>query len=174
MEFDTAARSYLTGPSAETLRDLQAVITAHPTFAPYAEFREQAVEHLEAGRARVVLDELEASMPGLFLSPSAHSLLARAHRALNDDEGAERELSLAQVALRTILDSGTGSQAAPWKVLRLSDEYDVLELTERRSVTQSAVQVGDSFLDVHTCDDGSTASFLVVGAVRYALREPQS
>ena len=114
---------------------------------------------LARGAHAEVVDLVHGLMPGAFLSPSAHTILAAAHEALGEHDLARREQRLARQALAAILDSGDGSVDRPWQVLRVSDEYDVLRSQGRRSVEQRLVTRDGVDLDHHRCEDGSEAWF---------------
>ena len=65
----------------------------------------------------------------------------------------------ARLALDTLTCSGDGTQDAPYQVLRVSDEYDVLRYVQRTSVAQRVVVVDGQGYDVHQCSDGSEVWF---------------
>ncbi len=161
MDFKELVDAYFGDPSPDKLADLKRAITSDITFDPYTRIDQRLAPLVNAGQPRAVVDAIHAEMPGLFLSPGIHGMLSTAHQRLGESGLAELELTAAQIALRTILDSGDGTPARPWRVLRIRDEYDVLDLTERRSITQEARPMGGQTLDMHTCDDGTTAAFLL-------------
>lgn len=162
MTFHQAAAAYLSAPGLATLADLHRWIQVDLTYDPAVEFRSRAVPLLEVGNHRAVVALLQT--PGLFLSPSAHSMLSRAYLALGDVNRAQHHRNLAAVSLVAIRDSGDGTLASPWRVLRLADQHDALQLWGRRSVAQSGIPAGAATVDAHTCDDGSTAYFIVEAA----------
>ncbi len=102
---------------------------------------------------------ITSMMPGSFLSPVAHGLLAEAHTALGDGPAADHERALTKLAFKSILDSGDGSEGRPWKVLRISDEYDVLRLLGRSSTQQELVERGGRRFDRHVHADASESCF---------------
>ena len=104
-------------------------------------------------------------MPGLFLSPQAHGLLARAHQALGQESDAERERKLSLLALHEIEDSGTGTVDSPLEVLRVQDEYDHLQATRRRSTAQRLHRTDQGEVDVHTLEDGTELWFRLLWRV---------
>lgn len=161
MDFKALVDAYFRSPSQETLIDLKRAITSDVTFDPYTSIDQRLAPLVNGRRHREVIATISAEMPGLFLSPGVHGTLSTAHRALGEAGLAELELIAAQIALRTITDSGEGSPDDPWRVLRVRDEYDVLDLTDRSSVHQEARAMGNRTLDVHRCNDGSTVAFLL-------------
>lgn len=164
MTFSQAAAAYVAAPSPGTLAALHHWIQIDVTYDPAIEFRSRVVPMLEAGDHRGAVATLQ--QPGLFLSPSAHSLLARAHLAAGDMNRAEQHRNLASISLVAIRDSGDGSAVSPWQVLRLADQHDALALWGLRSVSQTATGSGGRTVDAHTCEDATVAHFVVVDRTR--------
>ncbi len=152
MEFPDIMEAFLLDPSPETRHPLRAAILSDRTFDPRVALRELLGE---APTPQAVLDSIGARMPGLFLSPQAHGLLARAHEALGEEPDAERERKLSLLALREIGDSGAGTADSPLEVLRLEDEYDHLRAGRRRSTAQRLHRTDEGAFDVHTLEDGT-------------------
>ena len=153
------AADYARSRDPESLGRLQDAVRQAPGYTPDLEIERVAVPLLERGAYAEVLTLVEGSMPGAFFSPTAHGLLAAAHDGLGDVDRARRETGIARLALGSILDSGDGSAERPWRVLRVSDEYDVLRSQGRVSTLQRFVTRGDRDLDHHRCTDGSEAWF---------------
>ena len=82
-----------------------------------------------------------------------------AHRQLGNTKEAEREELLGRVALQGIFGTGNGSPEAPWHVLRISDQYDVLKVLGKRPARQEMVRREDHLCDRHICEDGSEVWF---------------
>lgn len=162
MEFPDIMESFLLDPTPETRRPLRAAILGDRTFDPRIALREQLGE---APSPQAVLGAIGARMPGLFLSPQAHGLLARAHQALGQESDAERERKLSLLALHEIEDSGTGTVDSPLEVLRVQDEYDHLQATRRRSTAQRLHRTDQGEVDVHTLEDGTELWFRLLWRV---------
>ena len=119
----------------------------------------RATALLERGSYAELVALVRGEMPGVFLSPSAHAFLSAGYAGVGDEAGARREQMVAEEALAGILGSGDGTVERPWRVRRVSDEYDVLRSQGRRSHDQRFVTLGDRALDHHQCDDGTEAWF---------------
>jgi hypothetical protein len=104
---------------------------------------------------------LEPLMPGALLSPAAHAALASALDRVGRREDAATHRSLARSALRGMLGSGRGTRDRPWRVLRVSDEYDVLRYLGRRPRGQDLVEEDGVELD-RIATDGDDAWFRLV------------
>ena len=141
------------------LERLRAAVASTPGFDPHADLETDGRRLLAAGDHAGLLTYLRGQMPAAFLSPSAHALLASAHAGLGDEVHATRERRTARLALDAILGSGDGTLEHPWRVLRVSDEYDVLAAQDRRSERQELVVRDGHTLDHHRCTDGSEAWF---------------
>jgi len=117
---------WVADPSPAHLEAVRDAVQADPYYSSGTELASLVVPHIERGDHARARDVLLGAMPGAFLSPMAHSLLARVHLALGDEELALAQRRLARAALVAIVSSGDGSREHPWVVLRISDEYDVL------------------------------------------------
>ncbi len=159
MEFPDIMEAFLLDPTPETRRPLRAAILSDRTFDPRIALRELLGE---APTPQTVLETIGSHMPGLFLSPQSHGLLARAHQALGQESDAERERKLSLLALREIEDSGAGTAASPLEVLRVEDEYDHLRATRRRSTAQRLHRTDEGEVDVHTLEDGTELWFCLL------------
>lgn len=157
------AERHAAAPSAESLRALHDAVRRAPGFDVGLELRRPAADLLRrddhAGVARLVA----GAMPGAFLSPAAHRLWSRSLAALDDPAGAAREDRLARLALAAILGSGDGTEERPWRVLRVSDEYDVLEARGLRSREQRVVERDARVLDAHRCAGEEQVWFELAG-----------
>lgn len=134
----------------DQLRDAIVAAPADDRVLPEAS---SLLRRAEFARAR---DRVLDGMPGWFLSPAAHNLLALAHRGTGNEDAAAGERALSGLGLRIILDSGTGSRLQPWTVLRVSDEYDLAMLNQKRVAGQSTP---DGTHDSLVCSDGTTYWF---------------
>lgn len=159
MTFADAVAGYEADPSPATLRELRAQILAAPNYDPNLNPDRSTRVARAADDPRAVVDILEDSMPGAFGSPKTHGLLTEAYAQLGDLLASQRQNRLTKLAFRAILDTGDGSEEHPWTVIRIGDEYDVLQLMQRRSVTQDVEVRGGRRYDVHHHPDGSTTWF---------------
>lgn len=159
MTFPELVNSFIAQPGPDTLRRLRAVIMSSPTYDPLT--RIGASTHLAEGagdHARVI-EEIRGTMPGSFLSPGAHGRLATAHAALGDSPAALREAHLLRLSEESIVGRSTGDPRDPLSVLRVEDEYDILELRGRRSTEQREEAIENGVADVHLLDDGTELWF---------------
>lgn len=159
MAFKDVAADFIGSPNPATAAAVRLAVQACPSYTPTPTFFPEAMRLAEAGRHRDVIELVASWMPGAFLSPSAHSLLATSLAAVGDVEAAELERDLARLAALAILRSGDGTRGNPWVVLRVDDEYDLLRWTDRRPEEQRVIADGRGKLDVIQCADGSEAWF---------------
>lgn len=158
MDFADAVNAWLAQPDDTRLSELYLAIQAQPNYTTAPNFI-RAAEALRLGDYTTALNQLSRWMPGAFLSPLAHGMLARALAGLGRREAAVLETRLARAALVTIFNSGDGSRSRPWLVLRVSDEYDVLEALEDTVERQTPVEDGHRFLDRIDTRQGTTHWF---------------
>lgn len=168
--YGALVRAHLADPTGGTLEPLRDAVRSAPGFDPELRVREQVDPLLREGRWADAAAALEASMPGALLSPAAHAMLATALRRTGRPDAAARHARLARAALDGILTTGDGTAERPWSVLRLSDEYDVVDSLGTRPASQGLLGDGPRRIDRIECQDGRTLHFdvttLAGGTVR--------
>lgn len=162
MDFAEVMERFVLNPSEETLAPLQAEIMGAENFNPLVLLEPQVSPLIASGNYQAAVDAVWRMMPGVFLSPTAHGMLAYSYHQMGDEKAAQRERSLARLALDTVTGSGAGTQEAPYRVLRVGDEYDVLRAAQRTSVAQRALNHDGQGYDVHECADGGEVWFALL------------
>ena len=159
MGFVDVMKSFVLSPGEETLAPLQAEIMAAANYDPLVRLESVVSPLVDSGDHQGVVDAVWRMLPGVFLSPTAHAMLAHSYDKLGDEKAARRETKFARLALDALMSSGDGTQDAPYQVLRVSDEHDVLCYVQRTFVAQRVVVVDGHGYDVHLCSDGSEGWF---------------
>lgn len=149
--FGDLVQGYALEQDPEHLERLQDAILRSPNHDPMVAI-DAIVKGLDEPEA--VIDTLWRGMPGLFLSPKAHARLCLAYEAQGDHDAAQRERRLARLGLESIRSSGSGEEAAPYRVLRIEDEYDMLDSLGHRSRQQVERTDDRAVFDVHTVEEG--------------------
>jgi hypothetical protein len=162
---DTVLR-YLQDQTEENFLALRSEIAAVPDFSPYANYESIALPLIQQERFQDAIDALKAAMPGGFLNPGLHDLLARIHAAMGNEEEARNETYLALAAMNGILFSGDGSEAKPYLVLQVADEYDVLRALGKESRQQTVGLAQGNVRDRHVCADESVLWFDLTPSVQ--------
>lgn len=158
-------QTFLEHSTAENYRCARsAILSSFDGDAGTDELAELVRIHRE-GRYENARQKSDAMMPAWALSPRVHYLAAEAARQLKNDEDHELEAFLWQTCLQGILSTGDGSQAHPYLVTHLSDEYDVLDVLQREADSQALVETGKGRYDVITCCGGSEIWFDVTDLV---------
>lgn len=164
MELSDLMEAYLLDPSPAHLDALRAAVMASPTFDPMVSLRALTTAAQDPGdspeeTARRIEGALRAMMPGLLLSPRAHTLLGRSYRMLGREADAVREEKIAALAFTGIRGDGDGGAAAPFEVLRVEDEYDVFSYSRLQPIGQELRETEDGAFDVHLLEDGTEVWF---------------
>ncbi|GGR54703.1 hypothetical protein J2S40_002627 [Nocardioides luteus] len=150
--------AYLDDPGPETLGPLRRAVRNSENFSVDLDL--EAVDtFLTDGSYAEAAAALRALMPGAIFSPSAHLRLATALERTGEERSAARERQVASAALRSIRDSGDGTEEHPWTVLRVNDEYDLLRALKKTSDRQELIETGGKRIDRHVCTDGTLAHF---------------
>lgn len=155
MTFSETAPSYLDDPTGERLDALRSDITAASNYDCLIDLNTVTRTALAEHDPQRAIQDLMGLMPAVFLSPTAHALLAQAYTQLSDERGASRERALAKASLDSILGTGDGSAARPWSVLLVQDEYDVLAERGLVSRRQELLRQDGRSFDRHELTDGS-------------------
>lgn len=155
---------YLESQDLEHLEPLRRAVTGSATFDPDLNLLPEVGPLMEEGRHEEVVRTVTAKMPGAALNPTAHMALAAAHEALGRAAEAERESTMARVAVSSVLLTGEGTQESPWSVLRVADEYDILRAKGISPRGQSSRWVEGRLVDRHETEDGAEVWFVVDGS----------
>lgn len=156
MQIDEVVTRYLEEPSEAGWTRLQREIMAAENYDPLVRLRAGLPRTLSPEAVREAVEQL---MPGALLSPLAHGRSAIAHQQLGDPEAAERQRRLSILAIHGIRGRRRGTRGEPFRVLRVDDEYDVLEIAGQRPASQAEVSVGGATYDVITTDNGAEIWF---------------
>lgn len=154
MDFRKVFDNWIREPGTARREALFNLIQAQENYTEGCDAARLAIPLLRDHRYAAALNELTAWMPGMFLNPGLHRLLALAHEGLDNPEQAETERWLAELALNTITSSGDGSRSRPWWVLRIADQYDVVRSLRTRVSIQRVEWQGQQLLDGLVTDDG--------------------
>lgn len=159
--FGELVRAYSGDPTTVTLDRLRAAVVAAPTFDPDLDLRRTLEPLLIAGDHEGVATTISDLMPGAALNATAHRMLSFALAALGDEAGARREARMSRLSISSVLATGDGSEERPWSVLRVADEYDVLQVKGLVSTRQSVSLVDGQLLDRHELPSGAAVHFVI-------------
>ena len=93
------------------------------------------------------------------LSPRYHFVCGHLWEQLDCPDEVELARFQFETCLEGLLSSGTGSFDAPYQILRVCDEYDVLEAQKQRPICHRSVDRFGACLDVITCEGGAETWF---------------
>ena len=164
--FSEAFEEYLGEPSEAGREEVQQWILRHPRYDPHLTLSDVAAHSAEE-RVRA----LEGELPAALLSPRLHLELARALERIGDVAGTERHRRLARLALAGLRASGTGSEEDPIALLRVQDEYDLLESAGLTVRAQQLSRTPDAVFDVVTVEDGTRMWFELLWERRPPVHE---
>lgn len=146
-------------PNGKNYLAARTTLRTSTSYRPYSNHLEKTHELLETDLLTEAVDLLMAALPNLLLSPRVHRLLAIIAIKLEDREQAEMEVWMSHACCQGILGTGDGTPAEPYLVLRIEDEYDVLEYLEKQMTMQRLMENDGRHFDIITCDDESEIWF---------------
>ena len=91
MGFVDVMKSFVLSPGEETLAPLQAEIMAAANYDPLVRLESVVSPLVDSGDHQGVVDAVWRMLPGVFLSPTAHAMLAHSYDRLGDEKAARRE-----------------------------------------------------------------------------------
>jgi hypothetical protein len=150
---------FLQEPRPGNFLELRAALINSPLYSPYENYKETAYPLLDQEQYTEALDYLKSVLPKWFLNPGIHRTLAYTYHKLAHANEESLERDLANLLLNGILSSGSGSEARPYLVLYVDDEYEVLEGLGRKSRLQQLIEKGNCYFDAQICEDGNTIWF---------------
>ncbi|MFN3150415.1 DUF4919 domain-containing protein [Bremerella sp.] len=162
--------TFLQSPSAENYRQLFTAIEESEYYDPHSDPLEEVGQLHSEGKTEQAMEKLSAAFPNLLLSPTAHQIAGFLHHKLGNEDGANMEMMISRACLEGILASGDGTKDSPYQVLRVSDEYDLLQFLEKEMKSQSLTEVDGRHCDVMRCTDGSEYWFDISASMN-KLRE---
>ncbi len=158
--------AFLERPSGELFAQLRDALVLEPAYDFHADDEADLTECIERGDDAGAAAMRRQLMPNWLLSPRVHQLLGDAAQRSGDLETAQREHYFAQANLRGLLHSGDGSQARPFLVTHIADEYDVLQSLGKEFKSQRPVNTESGSFDIVTCGDGTDVWFDVTPGFR--------
>ena len=131
---DVEARfaEFLGKPSKESFLAVQAVVMKHASYAPYSPELDAVADLLEEKKFSEAREQLDAAGVNLLLSPRAHQFRAQIELAAGKANAAEKAAQTAKALLEGIRATGDGTEQAPFKVTRTSDEFDIARSLNKR------------------------------------------
>jgi hypothetical protein len=155
---------FIESPEAENYEAIRKLVLAFPGYDPYSQDLYDLSDLLDAGKFVEVQQGVSRGMPNLLLSPRAHMLAAFAAEQTGDEKVADVEKYIAQACVKGILSTGAGTYENPYRVVRTSDEYDVLQYLEQEVEKQSLQSAEQKHLDVILTKQGREVVFDITDA----------
>ena len=136
---------FLKAPTQENFLRLREAILADEQFDPYTDAIGGVPQLVEAGEFEEALERMKnALFPHLVLSPGAHLNIAFILHKLDREKDAAFEHHISQMLQKAIEETGDGTEARPFLITRISDEYDYLFAHELEGTSQALAKSQDS------------------------------
>ncbi len=145
---DDCFLSFVEEPTRDSYLSAREQIIQHPKYDPHSDELRRLELVFESGNYSLVCQDALALLPVWNLSPKFHYLVGISALESGDIATAEREKQLSQACLFGLTTTGEGTQAHPFLVTYLSDEYDLLRWLEVEPRQQQIVELGDRRLDL--------------------------
>jgi hypothetical protein len=116
--------------------EMRELIYNHKDYSPYNLNVEKIEKFYLDEKYQEVFELYGQDWPNLLLSPRVHMILSNISKMINDKQKTEFHQAAAYIIVDLITKSGDGSAELPYKVLRISDEYDVLSALQEEKESQ--------------------------------------
>ncbi|MGK7924152.1 MAG: DUF4919 domain-containing protein [Spirulina sp.] len=143
----------------ESYLAVRTAIVSSKSYDPYSDEIDEIDELLSMGKLEEALQKLFASMPNLLLSPRAHLMRSCIAKQSNDEQVAQTASVIAATCYQGILATGDGSKDSPYIVVRITDEYDILQYLDKQIEMQSLYSDKKQHFDKFECKDGTEIWF---------------
>jgi hypothetical protein len=150
---------FLKNPQPDRFLELRSAYQKSSIYTPYENYTASAFPLLDREQYTEALQFLLSVLPKWFLNPGIHHVLAYTNHKLARIDEESLENKIAQLLLHGIRSSGNGSEARPYLILYVDDEYEVLESLGKKSRLQQLVEKDACSFDVQICQDGDSVWF---------------
>ena len=158
-DLSTAYQMFLERPSAESFAIVRRRLLARKDFERDSFQLERLADLCRDEDFDEAIDLTEQVFDLWCLSPRYHFLCGHLWEQLDRPEEVDLARFQFETCLEGLLSSGTGEFDAPFQILRVCDEYDLLEAQGRRALCQRSVDRYGMCLDVITCVGGAEVWF---------------
>ena len=126
----------LTSQKLSNFLEMREWIYNHENYSPY-NLNVEKIEKLYLDeKYKEVFELYGQDWLNLLLSPRVHMILSNIFKMISDKEKTEFHQAAAYILIDLITKCGDGSAELPYKVLRISDEYDVLSALQEEKESQ--------------------------------------
>ncbi len=166
--------AFLESPNRQTYLAVRAAVVASERYDPYSREMDDVDAILDADKLDDARRLLSGAMPNLLLSPAAHLVLSFIAKNSGDGERAQMESFVAATCCRGILATGDGTKDSPYLVVRISDEYDLIQYLGKEFNDQAIIEDGDRHFDRIEFQDGSEIWFDITDAYNRIHESPNA
>ena len=162
---NTTISDFFDSPTKESYLKAHETIVSSDRFDPgMIDVFDDIYTLADEGKHAEAIELLNKSMDNLALSPLAHHMLFQLYSILDQQEQSIEAFDKYLACIDGIKSTGDGSEHAPYIVVRVSDERDVLAELEKTPGGQRLITVDDRHFDVIECDDDSVYWFDITSA----------
>lgn len=144
LEFET----FIKDGDLRSYHEVRELLAADPRYQPYSSELRRLNDLCAARKCEEMRALMPAMLPNLLLSPSFHLFAGIVARELEDDRTADLEAAVARRCLEALLATGDGSEARPFHIMRVEDEYDVMAARGMEVEDQEPVERDGRYFDV--------------------------
>jgi hypothetical protein len=161
---------FLENPTPEKFLTLRQQLLSHPQYDPDSDDLADLTEMLEGNELGEAQARIKKMMPNWLLNARTHFLIGALAEMLGNLEEAHTERAIARLTIDSLLSTGDGTRNKPYLVMRVADEYDILEFLDKEPAQQSLVEVAGRKLDCIRCQDDSEIWFDVTDSFAWRNR----
>ncbi len=155
-ELKMAVLKWVENPSLSEFFYLQNEVFENPLYEPYSDDHHKVTEYYVEEEYDKLLSHENVNT---LLCPLAYSLKVDACMNLDKFRQGTEAKKLYNAIMASLLESGDGSEANPYIITRLSDEFDILQHLDEDQESQFLLQIGDRRIDKIRCHSGRELHF---------------
>ncbi|MBF0227700.1 MAG: hypothetical protein HQK76_19810 [Desulfobacterales bacterium] len=162
---------FIKSPNKESYFEVRSALITSNFYNPYSDELSEIDELIKDDKLIKAYKTLK-NIPNLLLSPNAHLTIAFIADKLNNKDESEMEIFIAKTCCDGILATGDGSMDNPYIVVRISDEYDILQYLNKHFASQQLLNLSENkHFDKITCEDNTEIWFDITDAVLSISKE---
>jgi hypothetical protein len=155
--------AFITDPGPETFLAVRERIIRDAAYDPYSDDLDILDQLFVKEAYQEIADHRGVN---ILLSPLAHLIKSVAYEKLEMQEEAEGEMHMWQLLLKSIEQTGNGTQESPYLVTRISDEKDFIDYLEETFAGQLLIERDHQQLDRISLASGRDIYFDITACYR--------
>lgn len=137
----------LVDKSRESFQELREIIVSSHLYQPKDNLPQIMKFHFLNGNINEAINIYKSNYINLILSPSVHFCLSEIYELKDNEQMKNAEEYAGNILIQNLLNSAEGTKERPYRVLHVSDEYDILEHLNKEIASQDLIFENGRYYD---------------------------